>query len=166
MGVRLDQTDTSRATMGRVAGTLFLSGSAMTVLGILLPHSPQADVGGFWAMAGGTALGASVLFRYARRLSLRSYECWMLLGSITITLSIYFNGERHGGSSAGNQVLYLWIALYSAYFFSRLATARQLAAIACLMLASCWSSILARSRLLAGLSPSEWSLRRPRSFTL
>src|SRR6185312_11110941 len=61
-----------------------------------------------------------------------SYECWMLLGTVTITLSIYFNGERHGGPSADNQVLYLWIALYCAYFFSKRAMAVQLCAIAAL----------------------------------
>ena len=132
MRVRTDQTENARATMGKVAGTLFLVGSALTVLGIVLPHSPKADVGGFWAMAGGTALAGLALFRYSRRLSLRSYECWMLLGTVTITLSIYFNGERHGGPSADNQVLYLWIALYCAYFFSKRAMAVQLCAIAAL----------------------------------
>jgi diguanylate cyclase (GGDEF)-like protein len=123
-------TDDARVMMGRVAGTLFLIGSALTVLGILLPHSSKADVSGFWAMAAGTALAAMVLFRYAPRLSLRSYEFCMLLGSLTVTLSLYFNGERHGGPSAGNQVLYLWIALYSGYFFSRAAMTAQLGAIA------------------------------------
>jgi diguanylate cyclase (GGDEF)-like protein len=123
-------TGATPATMGRVAATLFLVGSAMTVLGILLPHSPEVDVGGFWVIAGGTGLVAGALFRYGQSLSPRSYECLMLVGSVTITLSLYFNGERHGGSSAGNQVLYVWIALYSGYFFSRLAMAVQLGAIA------------------------------------
>src|SRR6478752_4080727 len=123
-------TDDARITMGQVAGTLFLIGSALTVLGILLPHSPKADISGFWAMAAGTALAAMLLFRYAGRLSLRSYECCMLLASLTVTLSLYLNGERHGGPSAGNQVLYLWIALYSGYFFSRAAMTAQLGAIA------------------------------------
>ena len=48
--------DDARVMMGQVAGTLFLIGSAMTVLAILLPHSPKADIGGFCAMAGGTGL--------------------------------------------------------------------------------------------------------------
>ena len=122
--------DGARATMGRVAGALFLIGSAMTVLGLVLPHSAQVDTGGFWVMGGGLAVGACALFRYGPRLSLRSYEGWMLIGSVTVTLSIYFNGERHGGPSAGNQVLYVWIALYSGYFFSRFGLIRQLVVIA------------------------------------
>jgi diguanylate cyclase (GGDEF)-like protein len=118
--------------MGRVAGTLFLIGAVMTVLGILLPHSPQADLGGFWPMAGGTALVALLLFRYSGRLPLGSYEALMVLASITVTLSVYFNGERHGGASAGNQVLYVWIALYCGYFFTTVVMTAQLGAIAAL----------------------------------
>jgi diguanylate cyclase (GGDEF)-like protein len=116
--------------MGRVAGTLFLIGSAMTVLGIVLPHSPRVDVNGFWVMAAGTALIAMLLLRWPGRLSTRTYGWCMLLGSLTVTLSLYFNGERHGGPSAGNQVLYIWIALYAGYFFSRAAIIAQLGAIA------------------------------------
>ena len=54
----------------------------------------------------------------------------MLLASLTVTLSLYFSGERHGGPSAGNQVLYVWIALYSGYFFSMVGITAQLGAIA------------------------------------
>lgn len=126
------QTGATRATMGRVAGVLFAIGSAMTVGGILLPHSPQADLTGFWVMGAVTAVCAAALLHYAPRLSMRSYVAWMLVGSVIITLSIYFNGERHGGASAGNQVLYLWIALYSGYFFSRRVMVAQLGAIAAL----------------------------------
>jgi diguanylate cyclase (GGDEF)-like protein len=122
----------SSLTMGRIAGTLFWIGTAMTVMGLLLPHSPRVDVGGFWAIAAATAVGGAVLFRYAGRLPPWSYVWWMLLGSVIVTLSLYFNGERHGASSAGNQVLYIWIALYAGYFFSRRALALQLAAIAVL----------------------------------
>jgi diguanylate cyclase (GGDEF)-like protein len=116
--------------MGRVAGTLFLIGSVMTVMGILLPHSSKADIGGFWGIAAGTAVVGTLLVRNPRRLPARSYEWLMLLGSVTVTLSLYFNGERHGAPSAGNQVLYLWIALYCGYFFSRAAMILQLAAVA------------------------------------
>jgi diguanylate cyclase (GGDEF)-like protein len=132
MRVAAGEADAARVTMGRVAATLFVAGSALTVLGILLPHSPKADVGGFWAMACGTALGAVLLFRCAARMSPPAYECCMLIASAIITLSIYFNGERHGAPSAGNQVLYLWVALYAAYFFSRRAMLVQLVAIAAL----------------------------------
>jgi len=127
-----DEAVAARAMMGRVAGTLFLTGAVLTVAGILLPHSPRVDVTGFWGMAVGTVLGATLLFRYGPRFPPWSYQGWMLIASFAVTLSLYFNGERHGGPSAGNQVLYVWIALYAGYFFSRFALCMQLGAIAAL----------------------------------
>src|SRR6476469_8803393 len=88
MRVRTGESEAARVTMGRVAGTLFVAGTALTVVGILLPHSPKADVVGFWGLAAATALGALLL--------------------------------------------YLWVALYAAYFFSRRAMARQLGGIGAL----------------------------------
>src|SRR4051794_27522942 len=96
-------------TMGRVAGSLFLVGAVLTVLGILLPHSPRADVGGFWIMAAAVTVLGVVLVAYAPHLPVRIYPLVMLLASLTITLALYFNGERHGGPSAGNEVLYVWV---------------------------------------------------------
>jgi diguanylate cyclase (GGDEF)-like protein len=122
--------ESSREAMGRVAGALFLIGVALTVSGVLLPHSPEADVRGFWLLAAGTAPVGLLLVSYARHVPESAYRWVMLLGSLIVTLSLYLNGERHGGPSAGNQVLYVWVALYSGYFFSRAATAVQLAAIA------------------------------------
>jgi diguanylate cyclase (GGDEF)-like protein len=116
--------------MGRVAGALFLIGAALTISGVLLPHSPDADVTGFWLLAAGTAPVGLLLVSYARLVPESAYRWVMLLGSLIVTLSLYLNGERRGGPSAGNQVLYVWIALYSGYFFSRAATAVQLCAIA------------------------------------
>jgi diguanylate cyclase (GGDEF)-like protein len=124
-----EQTGVATATMGRVAGWLFLIGSAMTIVGIGLPHARQADIRGFWVMAAGTALAGSLILHNSHRISRRGYEACMLVASLTITLSLYLNGERHGAPSAGNQVLYVWVALYSGHFFSRAATAVQLSAI-------------------------------------
>lgn len=47
--------------VGRVAGTLFLIGSVMTVMGILLPDSSKVDVGRFWGIAAGTAIVGALL---------------------------------------------------------------------------------------------------------
>jgi diguanylate cyclase (GGDEF)-like protein len=117
-------------TMGRVAGALYLIGCAMTVAGVVLPHSAKADVGGFCVLAAVMGLVGVALLRWASRLPESSYAAVMLLGSVIISLSLYFNGERVGGHSAGNQVLYIWIALYCGYFFSRAVIALQLLAVA------------------------------------
>jgi diguanylate cyclase (GGDEF)-like protein len=130
MGAASQPIDARVATMARVAGTLFLLGSALSVAGILLPHSPKAEVLGFWSIALATAVIAVPLLRYGHRLPEGAYQWVMLLGSLIVTLSLYFNGERLGGASAGNQVLYIWIALYSGYYFSRRWMIAQLCAIA------------------------------------
>lgn len=116
--------------MGRIAGLLFLVSSVMTVVAIIFPHSPKADLEGFWAIAAGTAVAATLLLGWSRRLPAWSYQAIMLLGSVIVALSLYFNGERHGGPAADNEVLYLWIALYSGYFFTRAQIIAQLVVVA------------------------------------
>lgn len=124
------------ATMGRVAGLLFLVGSAMTIVSIVFPHSPEADVDGFWAIAAATAVLAALLFAAAERLPSWSYQAFIAVGSLIVSLALYFNGERHGGASAGNQVLYLWIALYAGYFFTRRQLLAQLVIVAAIYAAT------------------------------
>jgi diguanylate cyclase (GGDEF)-like protein len=116
--------------MVRVTGLLYLAGSAMTVLGIVFPHSPKADVDAFWAIAAGTAAVATLLFGWRERLPTWSLQGFMVLATLIISLSLYFNGERLGGQAADNEVLYVWIALYSGYFFTRTQMVAQLAVIA------------------------------------
>ncbi len=120
----------ARATMVRVAGLLFLAGSVMTVLAIAFPHSPKANVTGFWAIAASDALVATLLLGWPERLPTRSFQAFMVLATLSISLSLYFNGERLGGPTADNEVLYLWIALYAGYFFTRTQMIAQLAVVA------------------------------------
>jgi len=118
------------ATMGRIVGLLFAVGSVMTIASIVFPHSPKADIYGFWAIAAGTAMLAMVLLGCCERLPAWSYQGFLAAASLIVSLSLYFNGERHGGPSAGNQVLYLWIALYAGYFFTRMQLLAQLVIVA------------------------------------
>lgn len=120
----------ARESMCRTAALLFLGGAVMTVLGIVFPHSPKADIDGFWAIACGSGLVAALLLGFWQRLPQWSYQGFMVLASLLISLSLYFNGERHGGPAVDNEVLYLWIALYSGYFFTRRETLAQLTVVA------------------------------------
>ncbi len=116
--------------MVRVAGLLFLAGSVMTVLAIAFPHSPEADVRGFWAIAAANAVVATLLLGWPERLPTWSYQAFMIFATLSISLSLYFNGERLGGPAADNEVLYLWIALYAGYFFTRTQMIAQLVVLA------------------------------------
>ena len=130
MATESESSGFTRATMGPVAGLMFLVGSAITVAAIIFPHSPKAEIAGFWAIAAGAAVVAAVLLCLHNRLPAWVYRGVMVLGTLTISLTLYFNGERHGGPAADNEVLYVWIALYSGYFFTRAQVAVQLAIVA------------------------------------
>ena len=116
----------TRELMGRVAAWMFMAGSLTTVAAIVLPHSPEADIAGFWGMAAGLALVSGFLFSFSGRLPSWAYQCAISAGSLIVALSLYFNGERHGGKAADNEVLFVWIALYAGYFFTRTQLITQL----------------------------------------
>lgn len=115
--------------MARYGALLFGAAAVVTALGVLLPHQAQANEGGlaFVAIAAGAVaimlgIGRERLAPWAVRLAVAS-------GTILISLSLVFNGERDGGAAGGDEVYYLWIALYSAHYFSRRALALQTALI-------------------------------------
>lgn len=138
--------------MGYVSGWLFLAGSALCVLALVLPHTPKVDAAAIWIEAGATALAALALLVWARRLPRRTYPGVMLLATAVITVTMYFNGERLGAASSGTQVYYVWVALYAGYFFTRSEIAVQLFAIAV-----SYAAILAIVH--AGLvGPTRWLL--------
>lgn len=105
--------------MGRVAGAIYLTSALITVVAIVAPHSPQADIGGFATMAVVIGAVAAVLLRWPASVPAWTYQFVMALGSALVACALYFNGERLGGPAAVNEVLYVWIALYSGYFFTR-----------------------------------------------
>jgi diguanylate cyclase (GGDEF)-like protein len=47
-----------------------------------------------------------------------------------VSFGLLFNGERHGGAAGGDEMYYLWVSLYAAYFLGRVATAAQVVFIA------------------------------------
>jgi diguanylate cyclase (GGDEF)-like protein len=116
--------------MGRVAGSLFLVSSVVTVAAIVFPHSPKADVGGISALAVATAVLTALLLGWSERLPAWCYQALMVFASMLIAFSLYFNGERHGGPAALNEVFYLWVALYAGYFFTRRQIVAQLGVVA------------------------------------
>lgn len=121
--------DTSQASMARLCGLMYLCGAALSVVGVALPHSAQADIPAFWVLAAVAALLAALLLGFGGRLPAAALHAAMLLASCLVGLSLYFNGERAGGHAAGNEVLFMWVALYSGFYFNRGAMALQLAAI-------------------------------------
>ena len=116
--------------MARFGALLFGGGAAVTALGLLLPHQTQVDDAGLAAVATGAALGAAALILSGERMPRWAFQLVALSGTVFVSLALLFNGERSGGPAGGDEMYYLWVVLYAAYFFGPIATAMQAAGIA------------------------------------
>ena len=135
---RSETTPGAGRETARSAAALFGAASLVTALGLLLPHVPQVDVAGLdrradrrRARRGGAAGGP-------RARPPAAYPAIATAGTVLVSLALHFNGERHGGPAGGDEMYYLWIVLWAAYYLSRRALALQVA----LVLgptARCWS---------------------------
>ena len=116
--------------MARYGAWLFGVAAVVAGLGLLLPHQAEANDAGlaFTALASGLISITMALGR--DRLALWGFQLAVAVGTTLISLSLVFNGERDGGAAGGDEVYYLWIALYSAHYFSRRAVALQITLIA------------------------------------
>ena len=107
----------------RVLASLYAAGASLVGLTVLLPHSARADELGLLVIVGQAYAIAAALYLLAERV-----PAWMLLvalawGSALITGVAYFSGETPSPLT----FFYLWIFLYSAYFFTRREALAQMA---------------------------------------
>jgi len=116
--------------MGRTAGGMFCAGGALALIGDLLPHSLHANVTAFGVIGTLTLLLGFACLRWSKSLPEWTYPPMMLYATTLISVAVYFNGERFGGKPVLDEVLYVWIALYFGYFFTRRQIVFQTAAIA------------------------------------
>ena len=129
MAERGDRTRGGRGdgrTAVRLGASLFTGGAVITVAAILLPHPPEVDERGYWAMAIVQLLFVALLLLKPRGRGDRALPGLVTFAGIgLVSAAVYFNGERHGGPALFNEFFYVWPALYAGYFFSRrwLATA-------------------------------------------
>lgn len=127
MGTR--EQDTHRHDPARSAAALFGAASLVTVIGLLLPHVPQVDEGGLVFVSVAAGLVAAALLLGRNRIPLAAYPLVALTGTVLVSLSLYFNGERHGGPAGGDEMYYLWIVLWAAFYLRRHALALQVLAV-------------------------------------
>jgi diguanylate cyclase (GGDEF)-like protein len=122
--------DARRHQMSRFGALLFVGGGAITALGLVLPHQPQVDAAGLAMVALASALTGALAAFGRERLPAWVYVALPAAGTVLVSLGLLFNGERHGGTAGGDEMYYLWVALYAAYFLDRVATAFHVALIA------------------------------------
>lgn len=101
--------------MAKALSALFAAGAALALLTVLLPHTAGANEPVLLLIVADAALVSAVLFRCAGRLRpwvLRAAVGW---GTCHITAVAYFSGE----SPSPLIFFYLWVFLYSSYFFTK-----------------------------------------------
>jgi diguanylate cyclase (GGDEF)-like protein len=133
-------TSTGLGFLARLLAGLWAGGAAMSFLVALFPHSPALNVMGYLVVGVIGTATALLLFVWADRVPVWALHILGVLGTTLVTLCIYFSGEHAGGPATDNEMLYVWVAVFGAYFM----TTRQLA-LQMLWVAACYSVVLSLS---------------------
>lgn len=107
-------TEFETSLMARALAALFAAGATLALLTIALPHSQQTSDLGVLTIVAVAYLVAGLLFGRARRVPKGILPPALACGSALITAVAYFSAERPGPLV----FFYLWIFLYSSYFFT------------------------------------------------
>jgi diguanylate cyclase (GGDEF)-like protein/putative nucleotidyltransferase with HDIG domain len=98
----------------RILAALFAAGATLALLTVALPHTTRANVAGVLAAVGVAYAVAALLYWHAERLATSVLPLALGSGTTLITAVAYFSAE----DPSPLIFLYLWVFLYSAYFFT------------------------------------------------
>jgi len=101
---------------------LFAAGATLALLTVLLPHSQRANELGLLVIVANAYLVAAALFWWSSSLPAWLLPVALAWGSTLITGVAYFSAE----SPSPLVSFYLWVFLYSAYFFTKQQAAAQI----------------------------------------
>jgi signal transduction histidine kinase len=104
-----------RALATRVAGLLLVGGAVLTVVTVVLP--PAANGSDILILGYGIVAAATGIWLLSkRRVSERTLGMVAALGTVIVTLATLEGGPGRG--TGDNEVLFLWISLFSFWFFN------------------------------------------------
>jgi diguanylate cyclase (GGDEF)-like protein len=131
----VDGSTARPALMARVMAALFAAGAVLsfTVLSFsvaVFPRSEDAYEPGFYAVGAVALICAGLLYCLQDRLPAGALPWFAAVGTLCVSLDIWFSPETRGGPAADIEMLYLWGVLYSAYFFTRAQFGAQIVCIA------------------------------------
>jgi diguanylate cyclase (GGDEF)-like protein len=112
----------------RALGLLYLAGATIGLVSLVLPHPPQASIGGLYSNVALAYLGAAVLLAGASRMRVWMLHLAVIAGSLIITRAILLSGQTVSFYS----VWYIWVGLFAFYFFSRPGAAAHVSFVALL----------------------------------
>lgn len=106
----------------RVIGVLYGAGAALVAASLVLPHPSDSNDGGIVGIAVTAAIVAGLLWALAWRLPPWLLQVTIGLGSVLISLCVYFAGQPSAYVS-----MFIWVVLASGFFFPGRRTAIQVA---------------------------------------
>jgi diguanylate cyclase (GGDEF)-like protein len=102
-----------RVTMARTLVYLFGTGATLVLISLLLPHSPDRDTTGLLIATLAAYLIAAGFLLLFDRLPMRAYQVSPFVGTVVVSLAVYFGGSQAATAYA---MFYYWVALAACYF--------------------------------------------------
>jgi diguanylate cyclase (GGDEF)-like protein len=112
------------ATMAKTFTYLFGIGATLLLVTLPLPHSADRDTVGLVVTAVAAYVAALGFLALFDRLPLWFYEVSPLLGTVLVSLGVYFGGSD---APAAYATYYFWVALAACYFLRPVVAATHLA---------------------------------------
>jgi diguanylate cyclase (GGDEF)-like protein len=112
--------------MATVLGVLFLAGATIGGLSLVLPHPSEYDAPNLWSNVMLAYIGGAVLLALRNRLPEWSLQVIVLAGTAVVTRAVYYGHDPSGYYT----IWYLWIGVYSFFFFGLRWGLLQMAAVA------------------------------------
>lgn len=103
------------ALMARALAGLYFAGATMVVLTLVLPHEADPNTAGSVLVFGSAYVVAALLFAFAGRLP------WWVMAVVLALGTVHISGVAYFSNALPSPLIffYLWVLVYSAYFFSR-----------------------------------------------
>ncbi len=117
-----DQAAREHRQMAPIAAAMYATAGTVVGLSLLLPHSPEMNRGALLAAALVGPLAAVGIWLLRSHLAPWFFHITTAAGTVLAGLCIYWSGDP----SSSYAFLWLWVAVFSAYFFSPVALAAQL----------------------------------------
>jgi diguanylate cyclase (GGDEF)-like protein len=108
--------------IARVIAVLYAAGAVLVTVSLLLPHPSDSNDGAILAIAATAATVATLLLLAAPRLPSWLLQVTIGLGSVLISLCVYFAGQP-----SAYVAMFIWVLLASGFFFPGRRTALQVA---------------------------------------
>ncbi|HXN36707.1 MAG TPA: diguanylate cyclase [Solirubrobacteraceae bacterium] len=115
-----------RGVMAQALAALFAAGATLALLTIALPHPHGASELALLVIVGIAYVVAAALFWRARTLAPSILPVALMWGTTLVTAVAYFSGQ----SPSPLVFFYLWVFLYSSYFFTSSQTVVQIVYVA------------------------------------